>query len=202
MKKLDKLAFLKSLDEQTESHLTQAIRVFQNLDEQDLNRRPAGGGWSIAECLEHLNTYYRYYLPLLEEGIRKGMKNNAGSYASSWLGRYFQKMMDPDRGRGKYKAAGMHQPVPHDNGYAVVAEFIDFQERLSKILTGMRDIDINAVRIPISLSSLIRLNAGDTVAFLVTHDERHIRQANRHLSSAFSTGLQERRFANREESVV
>ncbi len=188
MKKLDKLEFLNSHALQLESHLTHAIRVFQNLDEHDLNCRPAGGGWSVAECLEHLNTYYRYYLPLLEAGVLKGRKTGAGSYAASWLGRYFQKMMDPDRGQGTYKAAARHLPVVGQSGYAVVAEFMDFQERLSKLLEEMRQIDINSVKIRTSLSALIKLNAGDTVAFLITHDERHIRQANRNLSSAFSAG--------------
>jgi hypothetical protein len=186
MKKLNKLQFLQDLHQQVESHLAHAVRVFQNLDEEDLSQRPDNGGWSISECLEHLNTYYRYYLPRLEEGILKGENTDTVSFASSWLGRYFQKMMDPDRGSGKYKAAGRHQPVLTKSGYAVVAEFIDFQERLGEVLRDMQRVDIDAVRIPASISSLIRLNAGDAVAFLITHDERHIRQANRILKSPFS----------------
>jgi hypothetical protein len=187
MKTLNKQEFLEALQEQVESHLTQAAHVFQNLDEQVLNQRPEGGGWSISECLEHLNTYSRYYLPRLEEGLLKAGQSDTISFKSSWLGDYFQKMMDPDRGSKKHKAACRHLPAIAKSGYGVVAEFIDFQERLCKVLIGYRVLDLNAVKIPTSLTSLIRLNAGDTIAFLITHDERHIRQANRILCLSPST---------------
>ena len=182
MKSLSKSEFLRGLQQQVEAHLSQAIEIYQNLDQQALLARPDNGGWNICECLVHLNTYSLYYLPKLEERISIGTKANPQSFSSSWLGNYFQKMMDPERGSKKYKAASNHLPTLAKACHEIVAEFIEHQERLCQMLERCQDLDLNAIRIPTSLSSLIRLNLGDTLAFLITHDERHIRQANRNLA--------------------
>lgn len=41
--------------------------------------------------------------------------------------------------------------------------------------------DINATRVPVSISKRIRLKLGDTFRFLIAHNERHILQAKKHL---------------------
>jgi hypothetical protein len=40
-------------------------------------------------------------------------------------------------------------------------------------------VDIGAIRIPISISPLIRLKLGDTFHFLVAHQLRHLEQVKR-----------------------
>ena len=88
------IAILSGLEEQVESHISLVIRKFQNLPTDVLSRRPANGGWSIAECLWHLNSYGDYYLPAIEKGLACGYPVST-TFSSSWLGAYFTRLMQP-----------------------------------------------------------------------------------------------------------
>lgn len=108
------------------------------------------------------------------------------TFKSSWLGAYFIKMMDPETGKKKYKAFKGHIPAPDLDAYAVVAEFIQQQENLLIFLKEARSADLNSIRIPISIARFITLKLGDVFQFIIAHDERHIRQAMRNVSTQTS----------------
>lgn len=175
-------ALLDALEQQTESHLFEAIHSFQNLNDKKLLQPAVNGGWSIAQCLEHLNRYGKYYLPTIEKGLAKNFKST-GEFKSSWLGSYFTKMMSPDSGKKKIKTFKEYSPAPQLNAHAVVAEFIHQQETLLKYLRLARTKDLNKIKIPISISRWIKLKLGDTFQFLIAHNERHMRQAKKNLSN-------------------
>lgn len=168
---LDKLTAL------TESHIVKAVRDYQNLDAEELLLPPATGGWSIAQCLDHLNGYGSYYLPLMRAALDKAGETK-GIHRSTWLGDYFTRALDPDTGKKKLKAFKKHIPSAELDARAVVGEFIRQQEQLLQLLREARNRDLIKPRIPISLTRLITMNLGDTFRFLIAHNERHIRQAD------------------------
>ena len=106
-----KQTLLDALENKVELHLQEAISVFQNLSEETLLQPSSSGGWSIAQCLDHLNSYGNYYLPHIAKSIEKS-KNSSSSndFKSSWPGNYFVKMMDPKTGTRKFKAFKDHIP--------------------------------------------------------------------------------------------
>ena len=179
---MDKTKLLDQLEEQIELHIKTAIKDFQNLSEEILLKPAENGGWSIAQCLEHLNSYGRYYLPAIHKGLQKQREfTQVEKFKSSWLGNYFKKIMDPVTGKKKFKAIKGHIPEVNLKAYGVVAEFIQQQETLLKYIADARKKDLNNIKIPISISKLIRLNLSDTFQFIVAHDERHLQQAGRGL---------------------
>lgn len=180
MKEINQKQLLETLETRVESHLTQAIHQFQNLTKKELLQAATDGGWSIAQCLEHLNSYGDYYLPLIEKNL-KGADNQLenGSFKSSWLGNYFIRMMEPTTGKKKFKAFKGHIPVLELDAYAVIAEFIRQQEQLLDLLKKAEKLDLNSIRIPISITRFIKLKLGDVFQFIIAHDERHIQQAMR-----------------------
>ena len=99
-------------------------------------------------------------------------------FRSGWLGNYFSNMMEPSV--KKYKAIKGHIPVKNLNAASVVARFIDQQEELLLLLRKAGHSNLNK-RIPVTISPLIRLKAGDVFRFLVAHNERHLQQALRNL---------------------
>ncbi|MBS1665506.1 MAG: DinB family protein [Bacteroidetes bacterium] len=184
MKPVDKHQLLDNLEEMVNSHIQTAVEQFQNMHQDLLNRPAADGGWSIAQCLEHLNRYGDYYLPLIGRGIaiqRQLVKG--GKFKSGFIGAYFTRMMNPDTntGRKKIKAFKAYSPVPELDAHAVVAEFIRQQEELLLCVRRARMVDLNIPRIPISILKLLKLKMGDVLQFLIMHDERHVRQAKRNL---------------------
>jgi uncharacterized damage-inducible protein DinB len=154
------------------------VSALQEADNEILNRQPAPESWSIAQVLEHLNFYSRLY----NHRLRQRM-NAAGSakddFKPGWLGNYFTKMMLPKAGGvvvNKMSAPKDSRPVAQLDGAAVVREFIAHQEQLLALMDNGKDL---SVRVPTSISSLIKLQAGDTMRFLVTHQQRHLAQAER-----------------------
>jgi hypothetical protein len=171
--------FMQQLEIRVEQNLLIAIRVFQNTNEQQLLQPPAAGGWSIAQCLWHLNSYSRFYLPLMEQQLGNPTAGSA-SFKSGWLGAYFVKIMNPKTGTQKYKAFKDHVPPESIDAYAEVAAFIQMQEMLLGYIKQARTVNLN-MRLPVSISKLIKLKLGDVFQFMIAHDERHVQQALRNL---------------------
>ncbi len=182
MESVSTALLLNRLEEKVEGHLREAIDLFQNQDEQALLKPAANGGWSVAQCLEHLNRYGNFYLPELRKSFDKNpIRKNVPWFKSSWVGYRFTRMMDPVTGKMKIGAFKKYKPQPALNAHAVVAEFIAQQEMLLLLLREARQIDLNKTLIPMSVAKFIRLRAGDVFQFLIAHNERHILQAKRNL---------------------
>jgi uncharacterized damage-inducible protein DinB len=182
MKSVNKQNLLDSLESQVERQLSEVIQLFQNETESFLNQPAPDGGWSIAQCLEHLNSYGHYYLPLIGQGLNDRPKTDAAeTFTSTWLGSYMTRIINPKTGRKKYRAFKAHIPALSLEAHSVVSEFIDQQETLLTYLRLSRQADLNAIRLPISISRWVQLRLGDVLQFLIAHQERHLLQAKRHL---------------------
>jgi hypothetical protein len=180
MKRIKSKELLEALENQVELHLNEAIQSLQNLSDEVLLQPATNGGWSIAQCLEHLNRYGDYYLPEIEKGLAKDSQANE-NFKSSWLGSYFVKMMSPDTGKRKMTTFKEYSPQPKLDAHKVVAEFIQQQEILLALLKAAHSKDLSRIRINISISKWIKIKLGDTFQFLIAHNERHFRQAKRNL---------------------
>lgn len=169
-----------SLEDQVENHINEAIRIFQNMSKEELLKPAANGGWSIAQCLWHLNSYGDYYLPQIKSGLAKNYPANP-EFKSTWLGSYFTRIMQPGANMKKFNAFKNHVPPGEMDADKVVAEFIQQQEQLLMYLKQARQTDMNRIRISISILNWVRLKLGDVFQFIIAHDERHLQQAKRNL---------------------
>lgn len=148
-----------------------------------LNKQPAPGKWSIAQVIEHLNSYNRYYLPEMEKALKE--KGNNISYnplfKAGVFGNYFTNMMQPkEDGRiaNKMQAPKDHRPTDILNTDKVLAEFIKGQEQLLELLAWAAKTDMGKLKVPISISRFIKLKLGDTFRFLIAHQHRHFIQVS------------------------
>jgi uncharacterized damage-inducible protein DinB len=176
-------SLLEDLYEQTEQNITKAISQWQQLPVDYLTAQPGENKWSAAQCLEHLNSYGRYYLPAMQQAIEGAAAGERGThFKSSWLGNYFYKLMLTDsKGavKKKMKAPKDHRPAANLNAAMVVSEFISQQEQLLQLITRAQVVDLERLKVPISLSRFIKLSLGDTLLFYVAHIHRHVAQAER-----------------------
>jgi hypothetical protein len=181
-KRIDQLELLNGLALRVEAHLSETLELFQNLDEKTLLKPSGSGGWSIAQCLEHLNTYGYHYLPLIGKGLEQhGKPSGATYFKSTWLGAYFTRLMEPGEGMKKMKTFKHHIPADALDVHAVIREFVNQQEELLRLLKMASGRDLNRIKIRISISRLVRLKLGDVFQFIIAHDERHLQQAKRNL---------------------
>jgi len=174
--------FISQIEAETERQLTEVISVFQNLSESLLLQPAADGGWSIAECMAHLNTYADFYLPRLTKAIEQAQPLAASSHFNhSFIGQYFINMMDPGRGRRKYKAMKKHQPIEVCSPHIIISKFIQYLENMVILVDKARGKNLMRKSVATSLSSWIRINSGDALWFILIHNRRHIEQARRNL---------------------
>ena len=168
-----------SFENEVEISIQFAVSVLQNLSAEVLLKPAATGGWSIAQCIEHLNSYGRFYLPQIRSALERN-KLSGTHFSSTWLGTYFIKMMDPKSGK-RYKAFKGHVPAGHLNAHEVISEFIKQQETMLQLLELSRKHDLNCVKIPLSIAPFVRLRLGDVYGFIIAHNNRHMEQARRNL---------------------
>lgn len=184
MKKYSPQQWIEPLTETVEAHLIRATEVYQNLSGAQLTTPPTDEGWSVAQCLEHLNSYGHFYLPAVERvlhSVKTPVGSAIGTYRSGWLGTYFINMMKPENTK-KFKAFKGHIPAPKLDGAAVVAEFIEQQEQWLQLMEKTTSVAQLNARVPISISPLVRLKLGDVFGFVIAHNSRHIQQADRVLA--------------------
>jgi len=153
----------------------------QQLPTTLLNKQPEPGKWSIAQVVEHLNSYNRYYLP----EISKALKEKQGHlpfnpvFRAGLFGDYFTRMMQPkEDGRiaNKMQAPKDHRPADIMNTEKVLAEYLAGQQQLLTLLALAGQTDMRKLKVPISISRFIKLKLGDTFRFLIAHQLRHFIQ--------------------------
>lgn len=163
-----------------------AAEHFRTIDPIKLNHPPAEGSWTVLQALEHLNMYNRYYLPLIEKSVAIIPKEWNAWFVPGFFGDYFTRMMLPDNVyevKNKMKTPKDYRPEIKLDADKVLGEFIKHQQKLLQLLDISRKRNMNEIRIPISLTKLIKLKLGDTFRFLIAHEQRHMLQARNALKA-------------------
>jgi hypothetical protein len=139
---------------------------------------PAPGKWSVAQVLEHLNSYGRYYIPAIEKSLSAN-KPNKERFTPGWMGNYFTKIMKPGADgkiANKMNAPKNHRPSADLDIKPVIDTFLQQQQQLLDLLEKAKKKNIGAIKTPISISRFIKLKVGDTFRFFVAHEQRHFLQ--------------------------
>ncbi|MEP7374805.1 MAG: DinB family protein [Chitinophagaceae bacterium] len=159
-------------------------KYLQSTDAGLLLQEPASGKWSVVQALEHLNSYGRYYLLAIERSLEKD-KAAIEVFKPGWLGNYFTKLMKPGENgviANKMQSPKEHRPSKYLDVLPVLTTFLEQQHYLLELLELAKSKNIGGIRIPVSISRLIRLKLGDTFRFLIAHEQRHFVQIDNTLA--------------------
>jgi len=176
--KISTSQLLDELKTKTEDHVQYAEKLLELSDEK-LNSRVSNDSWSVLECFEHLNRYGNFYIPEIIKRISSSETSSTSVFKSGILGNYFAKSMFPREKLNKMKTFKSMDPINSQLDKNVVKEFIKQQNQLIELLQKANHVDLNKVKTGISISKLIKLRLGDTFRFIISHNERHIQQAER-----------------------
>ena len=180
MKKIKTTDLLETLKTDSRQIILQTNYLLQE-DPQTLQLQPEEGKWSVAQVIEHLNSYGRYYLPLIELSVNAPNFSPNEFYRPGWLGDYFTNMMKPKNNgqiTNKMQAPKGHRPSRDLNNDIVLKEFIQQEHLLLDLLGSAEKVNLEKNKIPISISRFIKLQLGDTFRFLIAHHQRHFVQVN------------------------
>lgn len=178
---------LATLQGQVDELLQTVNTHFVNASDEALLRQPAPDKWSVAQCLDHLNAYSRFYVPAMEKAIRGKLTGSLPSspapvFKSGLLGNYFTNMMKP-KNNGlpgmKMQAPKAYRPLADLDARRTVHEFMEWQQQTKALLDRAKLVNLEQIKIPTTLGSWLKFNLGDTFRFVIAHEQRHMAQALR-----------------------
>jgi hypothetical protein len=162
------------------------LEVIQNrlsrLSENQLTWNPNPGVWNIQQVLAHLNEYGNYYHPTFRRKIENTRHTSTKeAFMSSPLGRSAWRSMKLGNARNvkrKFKTPRNYNPMldPSLVKGDELDTFLGQQEELLEIIDKAQHVNLRRVKIPISISKIVRLRLGDALLFVTYHNERHVQQ--------------------------
>ncbi len=172
---------LEALGRELGEATARARQLSDRLGDAAFGARPAGGGWSPAECLMHLSLSARAFLPFIDEALANAATvrlDPARHYRKDPVGWLLTTMLEPPV-RMKVKTPQPFVPATAASRDEVVREFERCQGELLKRLSAANDTDIGRVKVRSPFSSRMRYNLLATFSVIAAHERRHLWQAER-----------------------
>lgn len=173
---------IQTVNDITRNNLETIQKKVSKLSENQLTWIPNPGVWSVQQVLAHLIEYGNYYHPTILKKIENTrFTSTKEAFVSSPMGRSAWKSMKLGNARNvkrKFKAPKGYNPtfdkeIIRGNE---VEEFLRQQNELFTIFEKAQTVNLRRVKVPISISKIIRLRLGDALLFIVYHNERHVQQ--------------------------
>jgi uncharacterized damage-inducible protein DinB len=167
----------------THTNLEYLKKKFAHLSDEQKLWRPTENSWNIQEIFAHLNEYARFYHDAFNTRIaRTKFRNPRELFLSSPLGRSAWNSMKLGRAHNvkrKFKSPRAFNPAVEISLISGqdIADFQAGQQELLGIFDQAQQVNIRRVKVPISISKIIRLRLGDALLYVVYHNERHMQQA-------------------------
>ena len=171
---------------QFEALADEAEALVAPLSDTQLHWRPSPDGWSVAQCIEHLNATARLYLPALDEGIAEAIRRGLygdGPFRYGWIGRLLVWSQEPPP-RFRTKTPRAFQPVADRPRNEVMAAFRAYQVQYVDRLRQANGMDLARAGVASPASRLIRMSLGSGFALMAAHERRHLWQARQVISDA------------------
>jgi len=153
------------------------------LSVDQLRCRPLSGQWSIAECLDHLNRTFAYYLPRIEQAVDQGLRK--GKYSARRLnfeeseGSFLKQVEPPIIIR--MSTPTLLLPTPAVDPDQIVDDFPQLRDRFATAVHTAASVDVLNISIADSIHPPVQ-SLGGAIALLAAHERRHLWQAQRVLS--------------------
>ena len=173
-----------------------AGEVVVGLSEDAFHRAPSPGGWSVAQCLEHLVVTDGKMVERLEAAIvrARGEGRLAAPAAASaparlgWFDRLFIAGTGPAKDGRKSPPMKSATRLPFDPGDPaargrtrglVLADYLAVLDRLVAAARAADGLDLARVKVPSVLASWVKVSLAGWFLALAGHHERHLDQARR-----------------------
>ena len=172
---------IRELHDQLDAAERDAEALVAGLSEEQGTRQADGGGWSVAECLDHLATGNRVYLRAMREPANQARargKHRRRPARPGWVGRLFMRTLEPPpRWWSKRKAPRSIRPRAAPPLAEAFADFVASQAELRAFLRAHADLDLAGIRFPNPFVRGIRFSLATGLHVLTAHERRHLWQA-------------------------
>ncbi len=161
--------------------------LLDGIDDEAFNRKPSPTGWSAGECVVHLNTMSKAYLPVLEATLGPDAPHADGPFRWGWASRRLIEAVRP--GSRPVPTAGAMKP-PEAAGLRseidrarAVARFDADTDRWLALCQRADGVDLARVKVASPFLKILRLPVGAFLEAMGLHAVRHVAQAERAAAS-------------------
>ncbi|MEM1115816.1 MAG: DinB family protein [Bacteroidota bacterium] len=158
------------------------------MSDETFNAKPSAKGWSVGECVVHLNTIGKGYLPVLEGAITPAAPRGEGPFRYGWVTRRFIEAVRP--GSRPMSTAGSMKPPPATglrsdiDRERALSRFDADVERFIALCTEADGVDVGRIKVSSPFLPILRLPVGGFLEALGLHAVRHVGQAERAAQAA------------------
>ena len=157
----------------------QARDLTTGLDFKALTKRPVGGGWSVAENLQHLILTSSAMLPLAENAIaelERGQKKALGPASLGFIGWLLVKSLEPPS-RMKTRTAKPFEPAVIPDPSTLLAQFQEANTKLGDLIARASGLETTRVKVASPFNASVKYNLYAALRIIVVHERRHLFQA-------------------------
>jgi len=159
-----------------------AATLTDDLGDAQLAWRPGPGRWLIAEVVAHLNRAGRPYLDriahALAEARRRGL-SEGDEWRPTFVGGWMARSQEPPP-RIRFRAPRIFRPdgegAPPPAGAPELATWRSLHQEMEERIREAAGVDLRRARIVSPVTRMVRMNAGDAFALLLSHERRHLWQ--------------------------
>jgi hypothetical protein len=172
-------AELQSLIDQVDACERDAERLVADLDDARVNQPPPTGGWSVAQCLEHLALINNFYLADWVSAVEAAARSEQGPFRGlrpTWIGRWFARSMEPPV-RMKAKAIPAVTPGPKLSRDEVLQRYKASHDNYRHLVRCTAAVDANRIVRPNAIIKRVKMRLSTVLLILPAHDRRHLWQA-------------------------
>ena len=158
-----------------------AAELTEGLSDAQLAWRPGPGRWSIAEVVAHLNRAGRPYLDLIAHALAGARAQGPPPepWRPTFIGGMMARSQEPPP-RIRFRAPRIFRPdgdgAPPPAGAPELATWRSLHQEMEERIREAAGADLRRARIVSPVTRLVRMNAGDAFALLLSHERRHLWQ--------------------------
>lgn len=178
---------LQDLSARTQKNLATA-QAWLALPLKQLQYKPDANTWSVLECIEHLNLYGDFYLPVIKTQMDKSKHQGfTPVFKSSWLGNYFAQTLLPKEKLNKMKTFADKDANGSTLDKSVLEKFVQQQQEMLLLLEQAAQVNLTKITTGITITNWIKIRLGDTFRVVIYHNDRHRVQAENVLAQLPTT---------------
>jgi len=174
----NRLAFELTGNDQT------AQALVAGLNTERLNWQPMAGSWSVGQCLEHLCIMNETYMPAISAALEAKPNSPVEQITPGWFGGWFlRNFVEPSPNGRRASAPSKIRPGAKVD-LSVIDRFLADNKSCRELIVRARAKDVNRIRFWNPFVPGLRFTVGTGLEIIVSHEQRHLLQAERVRDSA------------------
>ena len=170
---------LQSLIDQIDECERDAERLVADMDDVSINRPPPAGGWSVAQCLDHLALMNEFYLRGWQQAVTDAARTTRRPFNGlrpTPFGRWFVKSLEPPV-KMKGKAIAAVRPRATFTRDGILASYKQSHDGYRHLLRSAAAVDANRIVRPNAIVNTVKMRLATVLLVIPAHDRRHLWQA-------------------------